>query len=277
MIKTLIFIFFILLIIALIFGISPLTRLRHRRIKKRAFPSEWIVIIERNISLYNRLPQSLRKRLHGHINVLLAEKSFKGCGGLQLTDEIKVTIAAQAALLLLNERGNYFSKLRIILVYPSAFIANKTTPFGELYLEEKQVKAGESWLTGIVVLSWENIRYDLKHWKDGHNLVLHEFAHQLDQEAGSASGVPILEKRSDYVSWGQVFRTEYEKLRHQVERGLETVINEYGATDPAEFFAVATETFFEKPFQMERKHPELYNELKRYYKLDPVEWMKEPV
>jgi hypothetical protein len=127
------------------------------------------------------------------------------------------------------------------------------------------------------VLSWENIRYDLKHWKDGHNLVLHEFAHQLDQEGGSASGVPILEKRSDYVSWGQVFRTEYEKLRHQVERGLETVINEYGATEPAEFFAVATETFFEKPFQMERKHPELYNELKRYYKLDPVDWMKEPV
>jgi hypothetical protein len=274
MIKTLIFLSFLLLIIALILGITPLTRLRRRRLKNRFFPSHWIDIIERNVSLYQRLPYSLRKRLHGHINVLLVEKKFKGCGGLHLTDEIKVTIAAIAALLLLNERGNYYSKLNLILVYPSAFIAGTTTGFGDYYLEEKQVKAGESWHIGIVVLSWENIRYDVRHWQDGRNVVLHEFAHQLDQEEGSASGVPILEKRSDYVTWGRVFRKEYEQLHRELERGVETVIDEYGATDPAEFFAVATETFFEKPCQMQRKHPELYNELKRYYKLDPVEWVK---
>jgi len=277
MIKTLILLVFILLIIALIFGLSPLTRLRRRRLNNRPFPSRWTVILEQNISFYKGLPDSLRKRLHGHINVLLAEKKFKGCGGLHLTEEVKIIIAAIAALLLLNERGNYFSKLRLILVYPSAFIANQTTSLGGYYLEEKQVKAGESWRTGIVVLSWENIRYDTRHWKDGRNVVLHEFAHQLDQEAGSASGVPILEKRSDYVNWGQVFRKEYEQLRRDVERGVETVIDEYGATDPAEFFAVATETFFEKPFQMKRKHPELYDQLKHYYKLEPVEWMKKPV
>jgi hypothetical protein len=277
MIKTLILLVFILLIIALIFGLSPLTRLRRRRLNNRSFPSRWIVILEENISFYKGLPDSLRKRLHGHINVLLAEKKFKGCGGLHLTEEVKITIAAIAALLLLNERGNYFSKLRLILVYPSAFIANQTTSLGGYYLEEKQVKAGESWRTGIVVLSWENIRYDARHWKDGRNVVLHEFAHQLDQEAGSASGVPILEKRSDYVNWGQVFRKEYEQLRRDVERGVETVIDEYGATDPAEFFAVATETFFEKPFQMKKNHPELYDQLKHYSKLEPVEWMKKPV
>ena len=277
MIKTLIFLLFLLLIVALILGIAPLIKLRRRRLANQPFSPHWAIIVERNILLYKYLPDSLRKRLHGHINVLLAEKKFKGCGGLYLTDEIRVTIAAIAALLLLNERANYFSKLHLILVYPSAFIADKTTPFGELYLEEKQVKAGESWRTGIVVLSWDNISYDARHWKDGHNVVLHEFAHQLDQEGGSASGVPILEKRSDYVTWGQVFRKEYEQLRREVERGVKTVIDEYGATDPAEFFAVATETFFEKPFQMKRKHPELYKELKHYYKLDPVEWMKEPV
>ena len=275
MIKTIIFLLFLFLIIALIWGIEPVIRLRRRGLANRHFPSHWTDIIERNVPLYKYLPESLQKRLHGHINVLLAEKKFKGCGGLQLTEEIKVTIAAIAALLLLNERGNYFLKLRLILVYPSAFIASQTKPFGELYLEEKQIKAGESWGSGIVVLSWENIRYDAKHWNDGRNVVLHEFAHQLDQEGGSASGVPILEKKSDYVTWGQVFRKEYEQLRREVERGVETIIDEYGATDPAEFFAVATETFFEKPFQMERKHPELYHELKRYYKLDPVEWMKE--
>ena len=277
MIRTIIFLLFVFLIIGLILGITPLIRLRRRRLANRPFPSHWTVILERNVPFYKPLSDSLRKRLHGHITVLLSEKKFKGCGGLHITDEIKVTIAAIAALLLLNERGNYFSKLRLILVYPSVFIAGQATPFGEYYLEEKQVKAGESWGTGIVVLSWENIRYDAKHWMDGHNVVLHEFAHQLDQEGGSASGVPILEKRSDYVTWGQVFRKEYEQLCREVERGVETVIDEYGATNPAEFFAVATETFFEKPFQMQRKHPELYDQLKNYYKLDPVEWLKEPV
>lgn len=277
MIKTIIFLGFILIIIALILGINPLITLRRRQIANRAFPSRWTVILEQNIPFYNRLPGSLRKRLHGYINVLLAEKKFKGCGELQLTDEIRVTIAGQAALLLLNETGNYFSKLHLILVYPSAFIAGKATPFGELYLEDKQVKVGESWRTGIVVLSWESIRYDTRHWKDGHNVVLHEFAHQLDQEGGSASGVPVLEKRPDYITWARVFSKEYEILCREIEQGAETVIDEYGATDQAEFFAVATETFFEKSLQMKRKHPELYNELKRYYKLDPVEWMRESV
>ena len=277
MTKTLIFLLFLLLIIALILGISPLIKLRRRWLANRPFPSHWAVIIERNIPLYKHLSKSLRKRLQGHINVLLAEKKFKGCGGLELTDEIKVTIAAIAALPLLNKTGTYYSKLRLILVYPSAFIGSKTTPFEGYYLEEKQVRTGESWHIGMVVVSWEHIKYDVRHWQDGRNVVLHEFAHQLDQEGGSASGVPILEKRSDYVSWGQVFRYEYEQLCRDVERGVETVIDEYGATDPAEFFAVATETFFEKPFQMKRKHPELYNELKGYYKLDLNEWMKESV
>ena len=162
-------------------------------------------------------------------------------------------------------------------IYPSAFIANQARSFGDYYLEEQQVKAGESWRTGIVVLSWENIKYDVNHWQDGRNVVLHEFAHQLDQEAGNASGVPILEKRSDYVTWGQVFRQEYEQLCRAVERGVETAIDEYGAIDPAEFFAVATETFFEKPVQLQRNHPDLYQELKRYYKIDPLEWVRAPI
>jgi Mlc titration factor MtfA (ptsG expression regulator) len=277
MIKTLIVLLFIIILIAFILGINPLVNLKRSRIKHRVFPGDWITILERNVPLYKCLPESLQKRLHSHINVLLAEKTFKGCGGLEITDEIKLTIAAQAALLLLNERGSYFSKLRIILIYPSAFIANQTSSLGGHYLEEKQVKAGESWHIGIVVLSWNDVRRDALNGKDGRNVVLHEFAHQLDQEGGSASGVPILEKKSDYISWARVFSREYETLRSELEHGWETVIDEYGATDPAEFFAVVTETFFEKPFQMERKHPELYNELKRYYKLNPAEWMRERV
>lgn len=276
MIKALIVLGLILLIITLILGIDPLIRWRRKQLANQPFPLRWIVILEQNIPFYRNLPRARQVKLHGHINVLLKSKKFIGCGGLNLTDEMKVTIAGIASLLLLNERGNYYSKLRLILLYPTAFIASKTTPFGGQYLEEKQVKSGESWGIGVLVLSWQTIRYDVKHWQDGHNVILHEFAHQLDQEAGSASGVPILEKRSDYVTWARVLQTEYEQLRRDVERGVKTVIDEYGATDPAEFFAVATETFFEKPLQMRNQHPELYNELKRYYKLDPIDWMRKP-
>ncbi|MBD0390445.1 MAG: zinc-dependent peptidase, partial [Nostoc sp. C3-bin3] len=171
MLKTIIVFLFIILIIGLIFGIDSLIKLRRRWLASRPFLSHFTVIIERNLPFYKHLPESLRQRFQCHINILLCEKKFKGCEGLHITDEIKVTIAAIAALLLLNDQGNYFSKLRIILVYPSAFIANQTIPFGEYFLEEKQVKAGESWGTGIVVLSWENIRYDVRHWQDGRNVV----------------------------------------------------------------------------------------------------------
>jgi Mlc titration factor MtfA (ptsG expression regulator) len=273
MLKTIIFLAFLFIIIALIFGISPLINLRRGWLRNKEFPLDWIPILERNVPLYKRLPASLQKQLHGHINVLLAEKTFKGCGGLKITDEIKLTIAAQAALLLLNEHRNYFSKLRLILVYPDVFIANQTTALGDYYLEQKQIKAGESWRIGILVLSWENIKRDIHNWKDGHNIILHEFAHQLDQEGGKASGVPILKKKADYLRWGRVFRTEYEQLQRDLEQGLKTVIDAYGATEPAEFFAVATEAFFEKPIQMQQKHPELYHELRRYYQLDPTAWM----
>lgn len=272
MIKTTLFLLVLVIIIALIWGKPTLTTLWRRWLKARPFPLRWITILNQTTPLYKRLPESLRKRLHGHINVFLTEKKFKGCGSLQLSDEIKLTIAAQACLLLLNERGKYYPKLFSILVYPNAFIASKTKTFGDYYLEDKQVKIGESWHIGIVVLSWESIRHNAMQWQDGHNVVLHEFAHQLDQEDGTADGVPILGKKSDYLTWANVFRTEYEKLRSEVEQGFETVIDEYGTTDPAEFFAVATETFFEKSKQMKRKHPELYSQLKRYYRLDPAEW-----
>jgi Mlc titration factor MtfA (ptsG expression regulator) len=216
----------------------------------------------------------LQKQLHGHISILLAEKQFISCGGLQITDEIKLTIAAQACLLLLNQKGNYYPNLKTILVYPSAYLVKTATPISDYLVEEKQeVRLGESWYKDRIVLSWEQIKRDTMNWQDGHNVILHEFAHQLDGEDGSVNGVPLLDRKSDYISWAQVFNKEYKKLCSDIELGLRTVIDVYGATNPAEFFAVATETFFEKPKQMKRKHPELYAELKRYYKLDPVEWI----
>jgi hypothetical protein len=237
----------------------------------RPFARKWEKIIETNVPLYKRLPDSLKEQLHGLIHIFLAEKSFEGCGGLELTDEIKVTIAAQASMLLLNRKTSYFRKLRTILVYPHTYVARAVPSNGVVVIDGRSVRLGESWQNGPVVLAWDSVIGGTRNITDGKNVVLHEFSHQLDQEDGAADGAPILEHRSSYVTWARILGEEYEALRKK-RRG-KAVMNKYGATNPAEFFAVATETFFEKPKQMKKKHPELYDELKDYYKLDPLEWL----
>ena len=240
------------------------------------FPSRWEEIIARNVPLYARLPALLKHQLHGHIQVLLAEKRFEGCGGLEMTDEIKVTIAAQAGILLLNRKPRYYPGLTSILVYPSTFLSDTIRYVGDhVYIEEQTAHLGESWRRGALVLAWDSVKRGGMDVSDGHNVVLHEFAHQLDQEDGAADGAPILERGSLYAAWARILHKEYDRLQSTVRSGLKTVMDEYGATHPAEFFAVATETFFEKPHAMHRKHPELYEVLKRYYKLDPAGWMND--
>lgn len=244
-------------------------RARRRRLLARPFPNDWKRIVERNVPLYRRLLEPLRQQLHGLVQVFVAEKRFEGCGGLKITDEIKVTIAAQACMLLLNRKSTYFPKLRTILVYPATYVAQTTSSDGAFVVEDRSARLGESWQSGPVVLAWDSVKGGTSNAVDAQNVVLHEFAHQLDQEDGIADGAPILEHRSRYVTWARVLSAEYEALQRRRGR---SIISDYGATDPAEFFAVATETFFEKPKQMQRGHPELYDELKDYYKLDPAQW-----
>ena len=274
MIFAVVFLLTMTVIIALIWLMPALIKLRRQEIKNRPFPLHWEAIIKQNLIFYQHFPPSLRRRLQGHINVLLAEKQFIGCGGLEITEEIKLTIAAISALLLLSERGEYYPKLRSILVYPSAYVVKQVEAVSNYVVQEsKVVRLGESWSRDQIVLSWSQIKYDTQNWQDGHNVILHEFAHQLDSESGTFNGVPILEHKSDYAIWAKVFTQEYQQLVKSVRRGTKTVMDEYGTTNPAEFFAVATETFFEKPKQMAQHYPALYNQLKRYYQLDPQEWI----
>jgi len=252
--------------------------LRNRRIKQLAlmpFPDEWVKILERNVSLYRYLPDALREQLHNDVKIFIAEKHFEGLGGLEMTDEIKVTIAAEAAMLLLNRKNSDYPKLTSILVYPSAYVTKQSTDIGGgVYIEGQSVRLGESWQHGSVVLAWDNVRQGAVNSQDGHNVVLHEFAHQLDQEDGTADGAPILEKRSSYAAWARIMSKEYEQLRSNAEHHKKSVMNKYGATNPAEFFAVATETFFEKPKQLKKKAPDLYAELMSFYNIDPIEWLQ---
>ena len=246
---------------------------RRKRLMAVAFPDGYTQIVERNVPLYRHLPDELKRELGGLVNVFLSEKRFEGCGGLEITDEIKVTIAAQASMLLLNRKTRYFSRLRTILVYPHTYVAKMVSSDGRVTVDGHSVRLGESWQNGPVVLAWDSVTGGTSNITDARNVVLHEFAHQLDQEDGVADGAPILEHRSRYAAWAAVLSEEYEALQAKSRKRRRSVMSKYGATNPAEFFAVATETFFEKPRQMRKRHPDLYDELREYYRLDPAEWL----
>jgi Mlc titration factor MtfA (ptsG expression regulator) len=215
----------------------------------------------------------LQNELKGLILVFLHDKRFVGCGGQEIDDEIRVTVAAQACLLLLNRANGVYPELRTVLVYPTTFIVRREVEdeFGLVSTDHAEL-LGESWGEGKVVLAWDSVDQGVRDPNDGYNVVLHEFAHQLDHETGATNGVPLLNTPGAYRSWARVLSGEFEALQLQAIHGQETLMDDYGATNPAEFFAVATETFFERPNEMRAGHAELFQELVNFYQVDPSEW-----
>jgi MtfA peptidase len=244
---------------------------RRRKLRQRPLPWNWLNIVKLNVPYYSRLPLADQTELQGHIQVFLDEKKFEGCGGLQITDEIKLTIAAQACILLLHRQTDYFPGLSSVLVYPRAYVAAQSRHLGSgVVVEGDEVRLGESWHRGSIVLSWEDILQAAKNSHHTQNVVLHEFAHQIDISGGIGDTTPILRNRSSFLVWAQTLQSDYEKLCRDVATARPTVLDEYGATSPAEFFAVATESFFQNPIALKKHHPELYNELKQFYQQDPA-------
>tara|TARA_R110002111_G_scaffold117649_13_gene179910 strand:- start:5094 stop:5927 length:834 start_codon:yes stop_codon:yes gene_type:complete len=269
MIATLLLIF-IVLFVFLAFYI-PIWR--NRWIRNKPFPEQWDAILVSNLPIYSALNTDEKTRLQQLIHLFTTKKRFVGCAGLEITDEIKVTIAAEACLLLLHHpKTAVYPKLFSVLVYPTAFKTKREQrgDDGAVSMASHNL-SGESWSNGKVILSWDDVVSGASDFTDGHNVVLHEFAHQLDAQSGSTNGTPPL-RRNTYVSWAKVLSEEFEKLRGASFRRHKTVMDYYGATNPAEFFAVATETFFEQPQQLYKKHPELYEELRLYYQADPRQW-----
>lgn len=249
-----------------------LKRKKRRRLRDRPFPETWAEILQKNVAYYHRLTPEEQAELRGHIQVFLDEKVFEGCGGLAITDEIRVTIAAQACILLLHRETDYFPTLRSILVYPHHYDAPVTERLsGGVVVEGVQGRLGESWYRGPVVLSWDEVQRTAHDHNDAHNVVFHEFAHQLDSESGANEGLPLLPLRSMYVVWARVLGREYAHLLSEIEHHHRSDLDAYGATNPAEFFAVVTEAFFEKPRQLKQRHPQLYDQLASFYRQDPAE------
>jgi Mlc titration factor MtfA (ptsG expression regulator) len=252
---------------------SWLRRRRRRKLLATPFPDPWRAWLE-PLPFYAGLDDRERGRLHDILRVIVAEKSWEGCGGLDLTDEMKVVIAAQAALLVLEIDHDYYRRVKSILVYPSAYGTGMPRPGGGGVVDRGATNLGEAWYRGPVILSRDAAEHGALDPKDGRNLVYHEFAHKLDMLDGRVDGTPPLHERSDYREWARVMTEEYEILRGGARRGRRTVLDRYGATNEAEFFAVAVEAFFEKPLKMERRQPELYGVLRKYFRQDPGERLR---
>jgi len=249
---------------------------QRKRIRARPFPNEWLKIIKRNVAFFVRLSSTDQAELLDHVQVFLGEKNFEGVES-EITDEVRVTIAAQACLLLLHRKTDYFPRLLTILVYPSTYLVDENRPVeGPVWEEGRRARLGETGRTmGSMVLAWDAVKSGAADPSDGKNVVLHEFAHQLDYENFAADGAPALATREQQMSWREVMRTEFASLRAADDTGIPTLLDTYGATNPAEFFAVSVEAFFERPSALRGRHPKLYAELARYFNQSPVEYSAE--
>jgi|SaaInlV_100m_DNA_5_1039725.scaffolds.fasta_scaffold00450_11 MtfA peptidase len=251
---------------------SRLKASHRKKLFDKALTRAQIAIIIENVSLYRKLPKKFQQELHGCIQIFLDSKEFVGCSEVQITEEIQLTVAANACLLLLTRNIRDFPGFKTILIYPDTYHVPQTSQKGDLEVRHVSGRAGESWYRGPIVLSWGDVIRGSKNEEDGFNVVLHEFAHKLDEQNAVMDGLPILREENSYSEWAEVLSEEYKKFQTRVSQGKNRVIDSYGATSPVEFFAVATESFFEKPTQMQRRLPKLYKQLSDFYGVDPANW-----
>ncbi|MFZ2950264.1 MAG: M90 family metallopeptidase [Desulfuromonadaceae bacterium] len=249
--------------------------LRRKKLTVRPFPAAWEEIVRSNVAHYCMLNTAEQAQLKNLIKIFIAEKYWEGCGGLELTDEIRVTISAQACLLLLGLPHEFYRNVLTVLVYPSTVIPPKRK-LGHFEIALVPVEIahpilGQAFQQGPLILIWDAVLSSGRHPEQGHNVVYHEFAHKLDMLDGAADGTPPLRDRDEYHSWVTVCSREYLRLKGDVKAGKKSFLSAYGATNEAEFFSVVTEEFFDRPLRLKEHAPDLYQVLKEYYRQDPAE------
>jgi hypothetical protein len=253
---------------------SLLRNRRRRRILAEPFPPHWLDILRRNVRLYASLPSADQMKLRDDLRVFIAERYWEGANGLMISDDMRVTIAAHASLLTLHlpDDRDWFRPVRTVIVYPESFlsVSKRSGPGG--IISEGFANSGEAWSNGPVILSWADALWGGRNAMDGRNLVLHEFAHVLDMADGLSNGTPPLRSREQYRRWHEVMTGDYQRLITDAEFGHATLLDVYGATNVAEFFAIATEAFFERGRAMQHLHPALYQALRDFYGHDPAVW-----
>ena len=253
---------------------SYLKRRRRNKILAEPCPSAWLDYLRDNVVHYRTLSPDEQARLRDDLRIFVAEKNWEGCGGLMMTDEIKVTIAALACLLVLAIDHDYFSSVDSILVYPRGYVVPEPTYIEDTTIMGEGARLGEAWYRGPVVLSWADVQSNAREPQSGENLVWHEFAHQLDMLDRAIDGTPPLGSREQYDKWIEVMNDEFDQLKADARAHRDTLLDTYGVASEAEFFAVATESFFGTPVELRARHPRLYELLREYYHQDPAERMK---
>ena len=264
----------LLSVMAWLWGPPVWNALRRQRIRRQPFPPAWRDILRRRMPALAQMPADVQLQLKKLAQVLIAEKPFIGCAGLVVTDEMRVLVSVQAALLLLRRGAGYYPQLRQVLIYPGAFVVDRSNAGAAgLVHQERRALAGESWQQGQVLLSWQDVLAGAADPHDGHNVVIHEFAHQLDQESGAANGAPWLREPARRARWAQVLGHEFQALQERLAQEESGLIEPYAATNAAEFFAVVSELFFEKPAELALAHRALFAEFCGYYGVNPMHWI----
>ena len=267
-----VFLWIILGIAALFSARWYLKRRQRQRLLAAPLSAAHKAIVTKRVPLYEKLPDDLRARLEGLINRFLGEVTFHGAEGLTVDDDMRVTIAAQACMLIVNKPNRWFRSLRTIHLYPATFKSKLTNVEGHVHSEREQTRSGESWAKGPVILAWDHAAYGAFAPHDGQNVVMHEFAHQLDEQTGVTDGAPLLDGDHSATDWARAFQSAYAQLQEDVRAGRKNALDAYGATNPAEFFAVATEVFFERPRDLRAQDAALYEQMAQYYRIDPATW-----
>lgn len=248
-------------------------RLSRAEVIAEAFPDRFSELLRSRVPCAGLLSQAELTKLEALVRIFNSEKTFEGAGGLEIDEEMRVVVAARACLLLLwrvELDSPLYPDLETVIVYPSTYKAKVQRRDGYVVVDDEQARLGESWERGVVVLSWDAVVSGAANPRDGHDVVLHEFAHQLDAQDGAMDGTPELDDLKRYAVWSRVAGAEYAALVDAVEHHRKTSIDAYGATNAPEFFAVVVEQFFEQPSALDRRHPELYQELAMFFRFDPA-------
>ena len=276
--QEIIFIIFSILATVTLFFISYLLlkkTLNRKKLNREPFPADWHKILCNNFEVYNYLPHDIRHKLRQKIKIFIAEKNFEGCNNLELTAFHKVIVAAAACLVVVNIKDDLYPYLNTIIIYPDIYQNNNEASAGKnVITETPHYVSGESWGTGSIVLAWNVCLKDCQNYGTGSNVIIHEFTHQLDAENGPTDGIPAIYNDKLLLEWETFFKKEFFHFRADGRHGHD-VINDYGAVNAAEFYAVCTEKFFEQPAKFKRQHTQIYDEFKKFYNIDPASWQKE--
>jgi len=259
-------------------GMGFMRRRRRAKILAAPFPDEWRIRLELDVALWGAVPAETKPQLANDLRLFMAERDWEPCGGIELDDPMRAMIAAQACMLTLGRSVDAFDHVRSILVYPTAYRAPDVwEDEAGIVTEEIDEREGEAWERGLVVLSWQELAGDAR-TLNGRNLVLHELAHQVDLiDVLTANPGGFEGGREEAVRRLDAFLAAYEAFDADVEAGRRVKgLDGYGAEDEVEFFAVATESFFERGAFLKAHHPELYEVLAWYYNQDPASWPPPP-